>query len=80
MTDPYTPQTYLEMRTKKALDGLNDEIKRARSLHPKPSFAALVEEIGEVGTDIQNGIDPRNELIQVAAVAIRLATEPWGGK
>ena len=63
-----------------ALIDLRNEIRHARTLHTHPSFAALVEEIGEVATDIQNGKCTRAELIQVAAVAIRLATEPWGGE
>ena len=43
--------------TETALAETHDEIDRARGIHPKPSFAALVEEIGEVATDIQNGND-----------------------
>jgi len=63
-----------------ALIDLRNEIRHARTLHTHPSFAALVEEVGEVATDIQDGKCTRAELIQVAAVAIRLATEPWGGE
>lgn len=57
---------------------IHSEIERAQSIHPKPSFAALVEEIGEVAMDIQHGNDPRPELVQVAAVAVRLIIEQWG--
>lgn len=59
------------------LSEIHTEIERAQSIHPQPSFAALIEEIGEVATDIQNGDDPRAELIQVAAVAVRLIIERW---
>jgi len=53
------------------------EIERARTIHPKPRFTALIEEIGEVATDLEERRNPRDELIQVACVALRLAIEPW---
>jgi len=50
------------------------EIDRARKLHPVPSFAALVEELGEVAKAIQEEgpAEYRAELLQVACVAMRL--------
>ena len=68
------------------------EVERAESLHSKPSFVALVEEVGEVAQAIQGEpIDAYcDELSQVACVAIRLiaqaharkrlgANYPWPG-
>lgn len=54
------------------------ELRRARSLHAKPNLAALVEEVGEVAKDIQEGKNAAYELIQVATVAIRLVSEVYG--
>jgi NTP pyrophosphatase (non-canonical NTP hydrolase) len=58
---------------------LQREVQRARSKHPInfDLFIALVEEIGEVARAIQEH-DTANlleELVQVACVAMRLATE-----
>lgn len=55
-----------------------DRLESARAKHPFPTFAALVEEVGEVAMDINEGNNTRNELIDVATVAIRLCNESWG--
>ena len=55
------------------------EALRARAIHRLPNFEALVEEVGEVAKDLQEGRDPRIELVQVATLAMRLATEEWNG-
>jgi NTP pyrophosphatase (non-canonical NTP hydrolase) len=58
---------------------LQREVQRARNKHPMNFnlFTALVEEIGEVARalqeeDVENLLE---ELVQVACVAMRLATE-----
>lgn len=55
-----------------------DRLESARAKHPLPTLAALFEEVGEVAKDFNDGNNPRNELIDVATVAIRLCTETWG--
>lgn len=56
------------------------EIARARKKHPTCYLAALVEEVGEVAKAMmQEGSASeraREELVQVAATAIRLIEEP----
>jgi hypothetical protein len=61
-----------------------DEARRARRKFPAPNttFAATVEEMGEVGTalmDLQKGRDTREhfveECVQLAAMALRMAVE-----
>lgn len=55
-----------------------DRLQYARSKHAQPTFAALIEEVGEVAKDMNECRNPRNELIDVATVAIRLCNESWG--
>jgi NTP pyrophosphatase (non-canonical NTP hydrolase) len=65
---------------RKTFRTLTHRINEASAKHPKPSFAALVEEVGEVATEIQDGNNPaayRNELIDVACVAVRLVIESY---
>lgn len=58
---------------------LLDEVAFARSKYPSNDvlFAALVEEVGEVAKALQDETRERlvAELVQVAAMALRLATE-----
>lgn len=66
--------------TPKALDDLATEILRARDKFPGNAhlLAALTEEVGELATELLqrgNCRDARKEAIQVACVAIRIATE-----
>lgn len=60
------------------LGALALEYERACKLHTSASLAALVEEIGEVAKDMQEGRDPSTELIQVAVVALRLVEQRRG--
>jgi len=65
---------------RKAFNTLAHRINQASSKHPKPSFAALVEEVGEVATEIQADMPEgsyRSELFDVATVAIRLILETY---
>lgn len=60
-----------------ALADLMDRINKARSLHPKPTFEALAEELGEVAKDLQEGNCPKDELLDVATVAMRMYIERY---
>lgn len=64
----------------KAHEELNDELRRARAKFPGTALltVALVEEVGELARELlQNGNTEhaRKEAIQVACVAMRIATE-----
>lgn len=58
---------------------LYDRIEHARSKHPEgPTFAALVEEVGEVArviNDFNKRDEYKSELLDVATVSIRLWME-----
>lgn len=65
-------------------DWVDEEVHRAREKFPQPNrtFAAMIEEVGEVAKallDFENGTILREELdrelIQVAAMALRLTIE-----
>lgn len=53
------------------------EIKSARLKFPMPNknFTALVEEVGELAKALLEGTNVYEEAIQVAAMAMRVATE-----
>ena len=59
---------------------VQEKVARARRKHPKCYLAALVEEVGEASQAMmQHGSASeraREELVQVAATAIRLIEEP----
>lgn len=59
---------------RQVLKKLVQEMERAQKLHPSPSFEALVEEVGEAAKAAQEEGPERfrEELLQVACVAIRL--------
>lgn len=56
-----------------------DEVIRARSMFPQPNalLAALMEEVGELAEALleKDTDEIRKEAVQVAAMAIRIATE-----
>ena len=62
------PGTVLELRKQMAI---------ARDLHPKPSLAALIEEVGEVAKAMQEETPERvkEKLYQVAVAALLFAWE-----
>jgi hypothetical protein len=54
------------------------EVERAREMHPRATFAALVRALGDVGRALETGApdeELRRELVHVACVAVRLLTE-----
>lgn len=58
---------------------IKDEVARARKKHPIVYFAALAEELGEVAEAMMKhgsmSDRAREELVQVAATAVRLIEE-----
>ena len=74
----------IPMTTDEALEALRQELSRARAKFPGSAkrFEALCEEVGELAREFDvpapgdiNQFRLRHESIQVACVAIRLATE-----
>lgn len=81
----------LTVNTAKALNEVAEEIKRSRSKFPgnEDMMIALTEEVGELAKDLlhhkyepkkgKTNASIRAEAIQVATMAIRIATEGDGG-
>ncbi len=68
------------------INDIHNERIRQESMHPEKMSVSqrlpvLIEEIGEVGTAIQNNDNDNlyQELIQVAAVAVRMAEQVIDG-
>jgi len=71
--------TQLEAATNTTIGAIRDELVRARTKFPQNRHltAALTEEVGELAQALLQGRkhDARMEAVQVATVAIRIATE-----
>lgn len=68
----------MQLLTNTAVHDVKMELDRARAKHPenKHMLAALMEEVGELAKALLEGDDEYyTEAIQVACVAIRIATE-----